>query len=276
MERSWCYLNLCCAALGFSALALYLLNRPLLAVLSAEDGIAENATAALFLAASGLFVWASGRCRGRNIWYWGLALMCFMVAGEEISWGQRLLGVASPAPIAAINVQGEINLHNLKGIHGNVRAIGLLVIVSMCFVLPALHATVPRVRRRCRSAGMPIFPFAAAPVVVVAILFMVVPRLAGSVIFALDEVGELFVSVAFFAFGISGVAQVPGLAGLAALDAGAPSAVPRQAPGPKLREWWRRLLWRRLEGAGIGRHVHALGEVCPRCGHRVAIERPAP
>lgn len=35
------------------------------------------------------------------------------LAFEEISWGQRLLGFATPAAVERVNVQGEFNLHNL-------------------------------------------------------------------------------------------------------------------------------------------------------------------
>lgn len=40
----------------------------------------------------------------------GLAFL--VVAGEEISWGQRLVGFETPEMIAAQNRQNEINLHN--------------------------------------------------------------------------------------------------------------------------------------------------------------------
>jgi hypothetical protein len=47
-----------------------------------------------------------------------------------------------------------------------------------------------------------VFPLWAASIVTVAILFMVIPRLAlGSVIFEMDELGEVFLAVAFLIFG---------------------------------------------------------------------------
>src|SRR4029453_13243110 len=36
----------------------------------------------------------------------------FFVAGEEISWGQRLLGIATPEAVAEVNIQQELTLHN--------------------------------------------------------------------------------------------------------------------------------------------------------------------
>ena len=43
-----------------------------------------------------------------------LTLFCFYVAGEEISWTERITNLGSDA-IRQINMQGETNLHNLKG-----------------------------------------------------------------------------------------------------------------------------------------------------------------
>ncbi len=36
------------------------------------------------------------------------------IAGEEISWGQRILGFATPDFLLNLNAQGEFNLHNIK------------------------------------------------------------------------------------------------------------------------------------------------------------------
>ena len=47
-----------------------------------------------------------------------LAIACFMVAGEEISWGERITGFSLNS-ISEINVQGETNLHNLPFFHHN-------------------------------------------------------------------------------------------------------------------------------------------------------------
>jgi len=45
-----------------------------------------------------------------------VAMLCFFIAGEEISWGERITGVGIDA-IKMINKQGETNLHNLPFIH---------------------------------------------------------------------------------------------------------------------------------------------------------------
>ena len=45
-----------------------------------------------------------------------ISLLCFLIAGEEISWGERLTGVGINS-ISSLNVQGETNFHNLPFFH---------------------------------------------------------------------------------------------------------------------------------------------------------------
>ena len=43
-------------------------------------------------------------------------ITCFLIAGEEISWGERITGIGLSS-IAEINIQGETNFHNLPFFH---------------------------------------------------------------------------------------------------------------------------------------------------------------
>ena len=45
-----------------------------------------------------------------------ISLFCFLIAGEEISWGERLTGIGINS-ISSLNVQGETNFHNLPFFH---------------------------------------------------------------------------------------------------------------------------------------------------------------
>ena len=49
------------------------------------------------------------------IWFM-IALLSFLIAGEEISWGERITGIGIDS-ISNLNVQGETNLHNLPFFH---------------------------------------------------------------------------------------------------------------------------------------------------------------
>jgi hypothetical protein len=45
------------------------------------------------------------------------SIALFFIAGDEISWGQRLFGFVTPVEFAAENLQNETTVHNLDGIH---------------------------------------------------------------------------------------------------------------------------------------------------------------
>lgn len=47
-------------------------------------------------------------------------IVCLFVAGEEISWGQRLLGLQTPESLAERNLQDEITIHNIDAVFGYV------------------------------------------------------------------------------------------------------------------------------------------------------------
>lgn len=86
-----------------------------------EDGPAEVMQAVLYLASS-LFAAVIGsrlhsllhRCLG--LLYAAFAAILVVFAMEEVSWGQRLLGLGTPDYFVTNNMQGEMNLHNLDSI----------------------------------------------------------------------------------------------------------------------------------------------------------------
>ncbi len=84
--------------------------------LAQEDGVVEWATFAAFVTAAGWLALAVRRV-SPSWWFKGacllLAMFCLVVAGEEISWGQRLLGFKPPDVFLERNFQQELNLHNV-------------------------------------------------------------------------------------------------------------------------------------------------------------------
>jgi glucan phosphoethanolaminetransferase (alkaline phosphatase superfamily) len=62
------------------------------------------------------------------------AVGALFIAGEEISWGQRMLGWATPTDLADINKQGETNIHNI----GNVLQFMNLVMFAVAVVAGVL------------------------------------------------------------------------------------------------------------------------------------------
>lgn len=172
----------------------------LLGAVTREDGPAEYGTALLYLFSALLF-FGAGRVGGlHRLWCWGLALLVFLVAGEEISWGQRIIGVSTPEELATVNVQHELNLHNIDGIHQNVRMLAMLFVLAVCFAMPLGHRFFSPVRATFAKLQLPLFPLWAVPAATLAVAFMVLPRLQGTVVFELDEIGELLLAVAMTGF----------------------------------------------------------------------------
>jgi hypothetical protein len=103
---------------GGVAVALTRLDRDFFSWLLKEDSVVEWSQFALFLAAAffgarALRVSWSVR-RGREALVLSLFVLgCLVVAGEEISWGQRLLGLETPDLLEGTNVQDELNVHNV-------------------------------------------------------------------------------------------------------------------------------------------------------------------
>lgn len=86
-------------------------------VMAVEDGPAEYMTSLAYLVASGiaLQIWWRVPDRWKSPAGWmaaSCALVFFVVAMEEISWGQRIFEIQSPEFFEANNHQGEITLHN--------------------------------------------------------------------------------------------------------------------------------------------------------------------
>ena len=52
----------------------------------------------------------------QKIYWLLLALFCFCIAGEEISWAERITNIGIDS-LREINLQGETNFHNLKNIN---------------------------------------------------------------------------------------------------------------------------------------------------------------
>ena len=92
-------------------------NEPLYYLVVQEDQYLEWASFWGFIVAGGIYLssaWQQFNANRQLPWFvFGLSLFCFLVAMEEISWGQRLLGYKPPDFFLEENYQQELNLHNV-------------------------------------------------------------------------------------------------------------------------------------------------------------------
>ena len=94
---------------------------PVFQFFTREDGVLEWLQFAAYITASVVALvvaWTLLRSdrRGFAAAYLAVALGAFVVAGEEISWGQRVFGVETPESLEELNRQGEIGVHNIFGV----------------------------------------------------------------------------------------------------------------------------------------------------------------
>jgi hypothetical protein len=104
---------------GLLALGLvYGAHRQWFYILQQEDYPIEWAQFGLCLFSS--LVFALAAVRSARAGHRGLAVLLLLtamgsvaLAGEEISWGQRVFGLATPDELAGVNHQSEMNVHNI-------------------------------------------------------------------------------------------------------------------------------------------------------------------
>lgn len=161
-----------------------------------EDEALEWATFWAFLGAAGLNLRAAlrqHRAGTKLPWFFaGVASFCFLVAMEEISWGQRLLGYRPPRYFLAHNYQLELNVHNV--VERSWSSLALQVItLGYGVVLPVL-ALLRLPRRWLERLSIRVPSILLAPAFVVAsIAFETYPvRFAGEVVECMLGLAFLF------------------------------------------------------------------------------------
>jgi hypothetical protein len=82
-------------------------------------------------------------------------LLTVLFLGEEISWGQRIIGFETPSALMVLNTQDEVTIHNLEGLGGgplNAQNLFRLGFVFYFLVVPLLTLT-SRARGWLRRVG---------------------------------------------------------------------------------------------------------------------------
>jgi len=197
-------LNLFLVGFACYIIFLHINSQNVLNELCKEDGLLESLQAISYLLASLVFLYVCKKKGFKNVWYWGLAILFFLLAGEEISWGQRIFNLSTPELLTNINVQKELNIHNTKGLNDYVRALGLLIFMGICYIIPLTNKFISGLKDFYKKIMMPIYPLWLIGLPTISILFMAIPRLVfHKENFNLDEVGELYLALGFLLFAIS-------------------------------------------------------------------------
>ena len=131
-----------------------------------EDHVIEWSQFVAILAAAVVFAVAARRAqqagrRGLTILFLLVAVGAFVVAGEEVSWGQRILGLETPEALKDINHQGEANIHNILSLQ-RVFNLGELLVGLYGFAVPLIWAS-RAVRDRLRLDRLRLDPLLIPP-----------------------------------------------------------------------------------------------------------------
>ncbi len=193
------FANLCVFSLiaGFSALSV--LNPDAYYHHVQEDQPLEWGTFWAFMAAAVLFLRAAILQREKRQLPWffaGLGAFCILVAMEEISWGQRVLGYTPPLYFLENNYQQELNLHNVVPTGLRKQALGAIlvlygVLLPLLERVPVGNQLLKKLRITSPPAGL-------------ALIFIVLVGLL--VIYPLSYTGELIEVCMGVAFLFSAIA----------------------------------------------------------------------
>jgi hypothetical protein len=131
-----------------------------------EDGPVEWLTVIALLIGIIVSIYRSRILSRFRPWTFLFGLYCatvlfFFGLGEEISWGQRIFGYASPEFFLTYNSQGEFNFHNLRfgDFKVNRYIFGTLlgIIIALYYlVLPFVYQRLAKVKKFADSWGVPV------------------------------------------------------------------------------------------------------------------------
>ena len=146
------------AALGalYVVIGQELLGDSITRIISREDGSVELLTVYAFLFAAFLAAYLAWKQlpNGKQVIPILFALLFFVCAGEEISWGQRIFDLETPESIKTLNIQDEINLHNMLGLAA--QHAFLIVLLLYGALLPVFASYYPFVQKLCSRLGLPV------------------------------------------------------------------------------------------------------------------------
>ncbi len=189
----------------FGIYGAYLYDPIIYAHLVAEDNWGEYLTAFNYLVAFILFAMASWSSKKLSAPIYLLLCALLVLAGmEELSWGQRMVGIDTPDYLKAYNHKGEINLHNMIATTRLLSSVGWTLFIWYA-VIPLACAFSSGLKNffstRLKAPMPPLYLF---PVFFIGTFFFTIQPLI-----KWDEIGELMVSVGFQFFAADALLQSP-------------------------------------------------------------------
>lgn len=103
-----------------------------------EDGILENIQVILYFGGCVLaflcaYLFLKNSKKIQSLFFLLIALGLFFIAGEEISWGQRIFNIQTPQELARINYQQELTIHNVETFQEKIDYLYMIIGLSGAF-----------------------------------------------------------------------------------------------------------------------------------------------
>ena len=190
--------------------ALFFMDLESYEIFAKEDGVAENLSFLFYLVAGVVLLSSSfkmNHSQARGVLPVLLGLFFIVVAGEEISWGQRLFEFNTPDVMKGSNTQGEFNFHNLSVVDKNDSLLNQHTLLNIFVVIngvlfPIAYYFYSGFRTLVARFKFPIIPVACMPIFFIAIIYgQIVPKIFPH--WAHVEIKELVYALGFCVFSFS-------------------------------------------------------------------------
>lgn len=190
--------------------------------LTAEDGFYENTGAIFFLLTAAIFLFGFLRSKeqdyflfhnvSKNYSMLTLSIMFFIIFGEEISWGQRILNFDPGNFFMSNNMQRETNIHNLRIFHAldedqskkewwqyfSLNRLFRLFWLIWCIVIPIAEKMSPRIPGLRKAAGIPFVSISFGSMFLVNYAMLKILETSVSTMTEVVEIEECITAVLFF------------------------------------------------------------------------------
>ncbi len=196
-------------AIAAGSLALALFRAPAYLNFIAEDGPVENGSYLAWLVAAlamARWVWQNRAHHSAMIVGVALLLSFLICGGEEISWGQRIIGFKTPTVLHLLNKQDEMNLHDIGSI--SLFSNAFFALATLFFLLPLFQNLRSRYRllRLVHADATRVYVIGLATWIIVGLRFGTLgfsPLSVWGYYTQLDdEIYEFFAAYAFCAFAL--------------------------------------------------------------------------
>ena len=185
--------------------------------LTYEEGLFENLTAICFFIAAIFFF--RTYLLSRNLFFLFLCVIFLLGAGEELSWGQRIFNLKTPDFLNKINVQGEINFHNIslvnaKSKHGVAKLLTIefqykLFWLFYCVIIPfgvffwePLSLLTQKIRLPVPPITLGIFFLINWVIFRITLSFLLPPNMSGQYYWGINELMECVTAFLFMMLSI--------------------------------------------------------------------------